>query len=278
MYKIWLPTFASRMRPASIAMHSARYQQVSDHATRFRSQVRTPPAEACLGYPMTSICIFQVYGAALCCETPENDAPETVRVSPKKGRVVIFYSHHPDGQINPDSQHIGCPVVKGEKWIAQRWLRYEPYNRVNYEKHGWDARFDGAPSEDMMVRQHVQELRQVRHLQGPHVGRSVNDNVPILSKSLATKSTEAPRRPLPLVRGRVRQLGEVGCQDWTLVLLQHESVAAKRTTVRERQHPIAFQQGGSCCGDGIEHCRRSLIECQHRASDIVSGIIGRYGK
>jgi prolyl 4-hydroxylase len=88
-----------------------------------------------------------VYGAKLCCQTPEKDAPETVRIRPKLGRAMLFYSHRPDGSIDRSSTHIGCPVAKGEKWIAQRWLRYEPYNKVNYALGaGWDERYDGHPA------------------------------------------------------------------------------------------------------------------------------------
>lgn len=91
----------------------------------------------------------RVYGAQMCCETPERDAPETVRVPAKRGRAVLFYSHHPDGRVNQDSQHIGCPVIEGTKWIAQRWFRFEPYNRMKYSVgDGLDPRFDGpAPPE-----------------------------------------------------------------------------------------------------------------------------------
>lgn len=89
----------------------------------------------------------RTYGAATCCATPEKDAPETVRVSPKLGRAVLFFSHRPDGSVDQQSKHIGCPVVAGEKWIAQRWFRFEPYNRVAYGigTPGFDARFDGLP-------------------------------------------------------------------------------------------------------------------------------------
>lgn len=89
----------------------------------------------------------QVYGVKYCCGTPEKDAPETVRVTPKKGRAVLFFSHHPDGRVDHKSLHASCPVTKGEKWIAQRWLRFEPYQRIIYDTgKGRDQRFDGAPA------------------------------------------------------------------------------------------------------------------------------------
>jgi prolyl 4-hydroxylase len=105
----------------------------------------------------------QVYGAKLCCDSPELDAPETVRVRPKKGRGVLFFSHKPDGSVNGLSTHIGCPVNKGEKWIAQRWLRYEPYNKVDYSLGpGWDSRFDGPPQKQHRVGfRHEVQLRSL---------------------------------------------------------------------------------------------------------------------
>mmetsp|Transcript_38528 Transcript_38528/g.98371 ORF Transcript_38528/g.98371 Transcript_38528/m.98371 type:complete len:698 (-) Transcript_38528:73-2166(-) len=90
----------------------------------------------------------KIYGASLCCSTPEKDAPETVRVNPKQGRAVLFFSHKPDGSVDSKSKHIGCPITAGEKWIAQRWFRFEPYNRVSYMSGpGRDDRFDGMPGE-----------------------------------------------------------------------------------------------------------------------------------
>lgn len=102
------------------------------------------------------------YGAAACCASPEKDAAETVRVAPKMGRAVLFFSHFPDGNIDSRARHIGCPVTEGVKWIAQRWFRFEPYNRVNYALGaGWDGRFDGARPEGATAAQ-----RHLRTLSG----------------------------------------------------------------------------------------------------------------
>merc|ERR1740121_2457051 len=79
------------------------------------------------------------------------DCSATWRTHPKKGRAVLFFNHFPDGSVDRRAQHIGCPVNEGVKWIAQRWFRFEPYNRVSYHDtgkewgNGWDARFDGQP-------------------------------------------------------------------------------------------------------------------------------------
>lgn len=54
-----------------------------------------------------------------------------LRVAAKKGRVVIFFNHNNDGQVNPLAVHAGLPPRKHsvdsevvpEKWIANYWVQ-----------------------------------------------------------------------------------------------------------------------------------------------------------
>ena len=47
-------------------------------------------------------------------------------VSPKVGKVVMFYdTDHKGIEIN-ESLHAGMPVKRGEKWIATLWIKYLP--------------------------------------------------------------------------------------------------------------------------------------------------------
>lgn len=55
-------------------------------------------------------------------------AREGVAVRPRKGDAVLFYSLTPDGQMDPQSLHAGCPVIQGDKWSATKWLRVEKYS------------------------------------------------------------------------------------------------------------------------------------------------------
>jgi len=41
-----------------------------------------------------------------------------IKVPPKKGDAVVFYSCKPNGEVDPLSSHQGDLVVKGNKWIA----------------------------------------------------------------------------------------------------------------------------------------------------------------
>lgn len=65
--------------------------------------------------------------------TPEEGGatifPEAkVKVFPKKGNAVLFYNVTPDGVEDPNSFHGGAPVIKGEKWIATKWMREKPFH------------------------------------------------------------------------------------------------------------------------------------------------------
>ena len=46
-----------------------------------------------------------------------------IKIRPKKGNALLFYNTTPEGTEDPRSFHGGAPVIKGEKWIATKWLR-----------------------------------------------------------------------------------------------------------------------------------------------------------
>lgn len=57
----------------------------------------------------------------------ETDFPYTeIAVSPVKGNALLFFNCTPDGATDPFTLHAGTPVLKGEKWIATKWIRSEP--------------------------------------------------------------------------------------------------------------------------------------------------------
>jgi len=53
-------------------------------------------------------------------------------VTPKKGDAILFYSQLPDGTIDKNSLHGGCPVLSGTKWAANLWVWNGP--RAGYTK------------------------------------------------------------------------------------------------------------------------------------------------
>ncbi|GER30953.1 prolyl 4-hydroxylase alpha subunit [Striga asiatica] len=46
-----------------------------------------------------------------------------LKVKPRTGDGLLFYSLFPNGTIDPTSLHGSCPVIKGEKWVATKWIR-----------------------------------------------------------------------------------------------------------------------------------------------------------
>ncbi len=48
-------------------------------------------------------------------------------VAARRGSAVYFEYHNVEGKIDPRCLHGGAPVVRGEKWIATKWLRIGPY-------------------------------------------------------------------------------------------------------------------------------------------------------
>ncbi|KAK6923116.1 Prolyl 4-hydroxylase alpha subunit, Fe(2+) 2OG dioxygenase domain [Dillenia turbinata] len=46
-----------------------------------------------------------------------------LKVKPRKGDGLLFYSLFPNGTVDQLSLHGSCPVIKGEKWVATKWIR-----------------------------------------------------------------------------------------------------------------------------------------------------------
>jgi len=49
-------------------------------------------------------------------------------VVPEKGKAVLFFNVSDDESraIIPESMHEGAPVTRGEKWVANKWVRVKP--------------------------------------------------------------------------------------------------------------------------------------------------------
>ncbi|PON74778.1 Isopenicillin N synthase [Parasponia andersonii] len=46
-----------------------------------------------------------------------------LKVKPRRGDGLLFYSVFPNSTIDQLSLHGSCPVIKGEKWVATKWIR-----------------------------------------------------------------------------------------------------------------------------------------------------------
>merc|ERR1712048_633809 len=47
---------------------------------------------------------------------------DELKITPKIGQAVLFYSMLPDGNLDDLSQHAALPVTSGEKWLANLWV------------------------------------------------------------------------------------------------------------------------------------------------------------
>lgn len=46
-----------------------------------------------------------------------------LRIYPRRGRAVFFWSRLPNGEEDRMSLHAAEPIIMGEKWIATRWMQ-----------------------------------------------------------------------------------------------------------------------------------------------------------
>ncbi|CAL9187295.1 unnamed protein product [Musa hybrid cultivar] len=44
-------------------------------------------------------------------------------VKPSQGDALLFWSLGLNGRLDPHTLHAGCPVLRGEKWSATKWMR-----------------------------------------------------------------------------------------------------------------------------------------------------------
>ena len=45
-----------------------------------------------------------------------------VRIPPVKNAAAFWFNLEPSGDGDLDTEHAGCPVLIGEKWIANKWM------------------------------------------------------------------------------------------------------------------------------------------------------------
>ncbi|CAL8325619.1 unnamed protein product [Merluccius merluccius] len=73
-----------------------------------------------------------------------------LRVKPTAGTALLWYNHLSDGrgwmgEVDEYSLHGGCPVTRGEKWVANSWVNVDPdhQRQARYQRlvtHGQQAK------------------------------------------------------------------------------------------------------------------------------------------
>ncbi len=54
---------------------------------------------------------------------------------PRKGDAILFHSMTPEGLLERGSLHVACPVIKGEKWSAAKWIHARPFETADAGMH-----------------------------------------------------------------------------------------------------------------------------------------------
>ncbi|EEF52784.1 probable prolyl 4-hydroxylase 3 [Ricinus communis] len=55
-------------------------------------------------------------------------ARQGLSVKPKMGNALLFWSTRPDATLDPASLHGSCPVIRGNKWSATKWMHLGEYS------------------------------------------------------------------------------------------------------------------------------------------------------
>ncbi|XP_039011881.1 probable prolyl 4-hydroxylase 7 [Hibiscus syriacus] len=59
-------------------------------------------------------------------------AKDGYAVKPRKGDALLFFNLHLDATPDSKSLHGSCPVIKGEKWSATKWIHVESFDVLPY--------------------------------------------------------------------------------------------------------------------------------------------------
>lgn len=51
-----------------------------------------------------------------------------VAVKPRKGDALLFYGLDLFGNVDSEALHAGCPVLRGEKWTATKWIHQSKFD------------------------------------------------------------------------------------------------------------------------------------------------------
>jgi len=101
---------------------------------------------------------------------PNTDAPANRNVSEysacgaggravkaRKGDALLFWSMKPGGELDSGSSHAGCPVIKGEKWTATKWMHVNALGSKREDAH--KIFYDGGPLENANCKDTREECR-----------------------------------------------------------------------------------------------------------------------
>ncbi|XP_051149962.1 probable prolyl 4-hydroxylase 3 [Andrographis paniculata] len=76
--------------------------------------------------------VFPAVGGNFSFLTRNNQLSECAKnglsVKPQRGDALLFWSLSPEATVDPSSAHGSCPVIKGNKWSATKWIHVHKYS------------------------------------------------------------------------------------------------------------------------------------------------------
>eukprot|EP00887_Chlorella_sp_A99_P003680 scaffold7.g3680.t1 len=77
----------------------------------------------------------KVNEAALMARPARADSQGGVAAHARKGDAILFWDMQPSGdKLDRYSMHTGCPVIRGVKWSATKWIHGEPFGWSTYHQ------------------------------------------------------------------------------------------------------------------------------------------------
>ncbi|XP_077210173.1 putative prolyl 4-hydroxylase 7 isoform X2 [Tasmannia lanceolata] len=72
-------------------------------------------------------------------DTWSDCAKDGYAVKARKGDALLFFGLHPNATTDPDSLHGSCPVIKGEKWSATKWIHVRSFTVPKWQTSGGEC-------------------------------------------------------------------------------------------------------------------------------------------
>jgi prolyl 4-hydroxylase len=151
----------------------------------------------------------------------DGSAPfDAIKIKPKKGSAVLFYSLKPNRELDALAVHGSCPVIKGQKWISQQWIRESAHEPL------WSAHLEGFWGLDILTNRDGKGA-----ISRDGVGGEMTETHPKLNER-----REWPIEPLGLRLMREREVGGGG-----------GAVVPYTTELREPTHVVKMKDAVHAC-------------------------------
>lgn len=101
-------------------------------------------------------------------------------VRPRRRSALLFYNLQPNGDADLHSKHASCPVLRGEKWSATKWIREAALDPAAIDALAAQQQMRQEKQEPLGTRivgqAHHSTLHMRRHGHLGHLGRRAGED------------------------------------------------------------------------------------------------------